>query len=121
MNIRVFLSQVAGSNEKDIEYIERAIAKNQPFGLGCQRSKIVFLPATFKAYWLWSDNSPGPTFVSTGVKEFVDTVKMQYLTHKTLITTEELLKLTKALDNERTIQQVADFPRTALPQPGEPA
>ena len=91
MNIRVYLSKVSGSSEADIEHIERAVVKNQPFGLGCERSAIIFIPATFKAYWLWSDATPGPVFQSIGIKEFVDTIKMQYLSHKRLIKGDELL------------------------------
>ena len=97
MNIRVHLSAVAGSSEKDIEYIERCIAKNKPFGLKCQRSMVVFIPQTFKAFWLWNDGSPGPVFQSLGIKEFVDTVKIQYLSHKEVATTPELLELSRLM------------------------
>lgn len=121
MNIRVFLSKVAGSKEEDIEYIERCVTKNQPFGLGCHRSKILFIPATFKAYWLWSDNSAGPVFTSKGLSEFVDTVKMQYLTHKELITTDGVLAITCLLDYDRTKRQVAAIRHANVPEPREQA
>jgi len=121
MNIRTFFSSIAGSSEKDIEYIERAIVKNLPFGLGCFRSKVLFVPQTFTGYWLWNDLSPGPVFQAKGLTEFLDTVKMQYLTHKDLITTEELLEITKALTNDRTKQRLDDLQRPVLSQPAIPA
>lgn len=120
MNIRFFLSEASGSNEADIEYIERAIVKKQPFGLDCGRSKVLFIPATFKAYWLWSDNSRGPTFAANSLDEFVIVVKMQYLSHKTLITTDGVLAITSILDYERKQRELAVIRRANVSQPIQP-
>lgn len=121
MNIRVFLSDVAGSSEQDIEEIERYLLSKQPFGLACSRSMIIFMPEKEKGYWLWSDHSPGPVFKANGWSEFVDIVKMQYLSHKKILSPDDILAVTSILDYERKKQRLADIRRGVLPQPGESA
>jgi hypothetical protein len=120
MNIRVFLSEVAGSDEKVIEAIERCWKDRQPFGLKCQRSSVVFIPHLYKAYWLWSDGSCGPVFESTNWKDFMNCVKMQYLSHKTLITTDELVGIAKLIKHEQEQKRLDLLPGNLLPEPGQP-
>lgn len=121
MNIRVFLSDVAGSSEQDIELIEGYLQSQQPFGLACSRSMVIFLPAKEKGFWLWSDHSPGPTFQAGGWAEFVGMVKMQYLSHKRVLSTDEILAVTSILDYERKQQRLAEIRKGVLPQPGQPS
>jgi hypothetical protein len=121
MNIRVILSDVAGSSEATIEQIERCVVKKQPFGLKCFRSAIVFIPHTFKAYWVWSDGSPGPIFETKSLSEFVDCIKMQYLSHKELINTDELLGIAEILKHEQQQKRLGFLPRQILPEPGQSA
>jgi len=118
VNIRVILSDVAGSTEATIEEIERCVVKKQPFGLKCQRSSIVFIPHTFKAYWVWSGGEPGPIFETKSLQEFVDCIKMQYLSHKELINTDELLGIAKILKYEQQQKRVGLFLGKVLPEPG---
>jgi len=101
MNIRVHLSSVAGSDEKTIEAIEQAIKDRQPFGLKCQRSTIVFITHQYKVYWIWSDGEPGPVVVLDNLKGFIDHVRIQYLSHKDLVSTDELLGIAKLLQYEQ--------------------
>lgn len=121
MNIRVFLCDVAGSSEKDIEEIERYLLGKQPFGLACSRSIIIFMPDKEKAYWLWSDHSPGPVFQSTGWSEFCNMVKMQYLSHKKVLSPDDILAVTSILDYERKQKQLAALRSSALPKPADKA
>jgi len=120
MNIRVILSDVAGSSETTIEQIERYVVKKQPFGLKCSRSTIVFIPHTFTAYWMWSDGEPGPIFKTNSLSEFLDCIKMQYLSHKDLISTDELLGIAEILKHEKQQQRLGLLSRKVLPEPGQP-
>lgn len=119
MNIRVIFSEVVGSSEKDIEEIEKYLLSKQPFGLACSRSLIIFMPEKEKGYWLWADHRPGPVFQAKGWSEFVDTVKMQYLTHKKVLSTDEILAVTSILDYERKQKQLAVLRSGILPEPGQ--
>lgn len=121
MNIRVFLSEVAGSNEADIEEMEKYLTSKQPFGLACKRSMIIFMPDKEKAYWLWPDHSAGPTFQAKGWQDFLDTVKMQYLSHKKVLSTDEILAVTSILKYERQRKQLAAVRKGLLLKPGDQA
>lgn len=121
MNIRVYLSHTrGGSDEKVIEYIEKAITESEPFGLSCQRSKVIFFPDTFTGYWVWSDMSPGPVFKAIGIGEFIDTVRMQYMSHKDLLILEDVLYIIKLMKDAKP-KQMEPVQRHLLSESGEPA
>lgn len=121
MNIRVILSSVAGSDEKTIEAIERAIKDRQPFGLKCQRSTVVFIPHEYRVYWLWSNGEPGPVLVKNSLKEFIDQIKIHYLSHKELISTDELLGIAQILKHEQQQKRMGLLRSQVLSEPGQPA
>lgn len=121
MNIRVILSSVAGSDEKTIEAIDQAIKDRQPFGLKCQRSTVVFIPHEYKVYWLWSDGEAGPMLVKNNLKEFIDQIKIHYLAHTQLISTDELLGIAQILKHEQQQKRMGLLQSQVLPEPGQPA
>lgn len=121
MNIRVHLSAVVGSDEKVIEIIEKCVKYNNPFGLKCQRSSVVFIPKQFTAYWIWSDGEKGPVFRTNNLAEFVDCIKMQYVSHRQLIGTDELLGIAKLLQYEQQQKRLDLLRNDIRPEPGQPS
>lgn len=107
VEINVHYSETAGSDPFIIGKIAEALDKKLPFGLKCQRSNIIFIPDKLKAYWLWNDGEQGPVFHYNDDADLVTGVKLQYMSHKDLVTTEELTALAKiillqnALDNAK--------------------
>lgn len=121
VDINVFYSESAGSDQKIIAKIAYALENNLPFGLRCQRSNVIFIPHKFKAYWRWSDGEHGPTFTYTCKDDLIKGVKMQYLTHKEFITTAELTALAKVIYYERALNVLGHFQRKAMLESSDPA
>lgn len=107
--IRVHLSAVAGSDEKVIERIEQFLKDNSPFGLKCQRSTVIFIPHQFKAYWIWSDGETGPEFNYGNTTDFITGLKMQYLSHKELVTPDELLGVAQLLKHAKERKRLSEL------------
>jgi len=113
-------SEKAGSDPVVMAKIEEAWKKNLPFGLKCQRSRIVFIPHQLKAHWLWSDDSRGPTFQYKDRADMLTGIQFQYLGHKEFITTAELAALAKIILYTKALENVQSWERKVLPQPGQP-
>lgn len=119
--VNVHYSTAAGSDPATIQKIGDALSKNMPFGLKCERSRIVFIPHKLKAYWIWSDDEHGPVFQYTDRHDLINGIKVQYLSHKEFIPTAELAALAKIILYSKALENVEDWERKILSQPGLPA
>lgn len=113
-------TEMAGSDPIIMGKIDEAWKKNLPFGLKCQRSRIVFIPHKLKAHWIWSDDSRGPTFEYKSREEMLTSIRFQYLGHKEFIPTAELAALAKIILYTKAIENVESWERKILSQPGQP-
>lgn len=120
IQVNVHYSEAAGSDPIVIEQIAKALSDKLPFGLKCQRSRVVFIPHKLKAYWIWSDDEHGPVFHYNDASDLINGVKLQYLTHKEFITTAELAALAKIILYSKAIDNVESWQRKILSQPGLP-
>lgn len=91
LTIRFLFSKAAGSDESVIELIQECITERITFGLKCDRSAIVYDPSKLRAYWVSSHIED--YFTYPDMTRFIQGVSMQYLSHKTLIVGDDLLKL----------------------------
>jgi len=121
IRVNVFYSEAAGSDPEVMAKIGEALQKNLPFGLKCQRSRIVFIPHKLKAYWLWSDNEHGPIFQYKDREDLISGVKMQYLSHKEFMSTRELELMAKIIFYERAIENMGRLQQHILSYAGQQA
>jgi hypothetical protein len=91
--VKVFLSQKAGSDPLVIAQIERCLEEQLPFGLKCDKSMIVYIPAKLGCYWIGHSAKSQQAIVFETFSRLVDSVKMQYLSHKEFISTQQLTKV----------------------------
>lgn len=101
--------------------IEAALKGNLPFGLKCQRSRVVFIPNKYKAYWIWSDDEHGPVFEYKDKMDLIAGVKMQYLSHKEFIPTTELAAMAKIILFTKAIENVESWKYKILSQSSQPS
>jgi hypothetical protein len=94
IQINVHFSQSAGSDPLVIALIERSLENQLPFGLKCESSMIVYIPARLVAYWAGKMEA---AFSFETFGRLVDSVKMQYLSHKEFVGMEKLLSLVALL------------------------
>lgn len=109
IRINVFYDTDAGSDPVTIAAIAETFDKNLPFGLKCQRSRVIFIPSILKAYWFWSDETNGPVFTYSDRQDMVNGMKMQYLSHKELITTEQVIAMAKIILYEDALRNLESW------------
>lgn len=119
--INIHYTDAAGSDPATMEKIAKALADNLPFGLKCNRSRIIFIPHKLKAYWIWSDGESGPTFTYADKSDLINGVKMQYLSHKDFITTAELAALSKIILLENALENLESWRPKILPESAKPS
>ncbi len=113
-------TEQAGSDPVVMQMITEAWEKSLPFGLKCQRSRIVFIPHKLKAHWIWSDDSRGPSFHYKDRQDMLTGIRFQYIGHKEFITTAELAALAKIILYTKALENVESWERKILSQPGQP-
>lgn len=118
--VNVHYTEAAGSDPVTMEKIAKALSDNMPFGLKCNRSRVIFIPHKLKAYWIWSDGDSGPTFIYTDKADLISGVKMQYISHKEFITTGELAALAKIILLENALENLESWRPKVLPESGKP-
>jgi len=120
ITVNFFYSEMAGSDPDVMAKIADCLEKNLPFGLKCQRSRVIFIPHVYKAYWIWSDGDGGPVFTYKDKRDLISGVKMQYLSHKEFIGTAELVILAKIIFYEHALDNLEFFRNRLLSQPSLP-
>jgi len=82
------------SDPKVIIQIQQHIERDNPFGLKCESSTIVFIPKEFTSYWISnSDSKQQQRLIFPDMEKFLQCVALQYLTHKEFIPIQSLLHL----------------------------
>ncbi len=94
VTVNVFYSASAGSDAGVIEEIGERLMEGTPIALRNAKSICVFIPATLTRHEFGKNVS---SFKYENGKQFFEGVKLQYLTHKELLSTELLLQISEAL------------------------
>lgn len=94
IDISVHYSTAAGSDPEVMEEIRKRLSEHVPFALKSENSLVVFVPSALSAYRYGAQKS---FFRYPNEKAFVDGIKLQYLTHKELLSTELLLEISTTI------------------------
>ena len=121
MEVIVHLSKEAGSDPVVIEKIAASLRDGQPFGLKCHASAIVFIPHQLLAYGVRMGRDIENKVEAKTKKQFLNLVKTTYLSHKDLVSTDELLGIAKLLQYEQQQKRLGLLRGQILPEPGQQA